>query len=228
MITFITEIFDFFLPRFCPACKRRLAAVEKYVCPECLNKIQTITPERLQFEFNKKFTLKKYISGYASLYLFEKDKELQQIIHALKYNQRFLLGKFLGETLGETFQSLFLDWKINLIIPVPLHHLKKAERGYNQSTFIAKGLRKSLGIIVQENILKRGRFTRSQTTMNLTEREENVSGAFKISHPEKIAGKNILIVDDVITTGSTINECDKVLLDNGAAKVYADSIAIAD
>ncbi len=227
-MTTVTEIFDFFLPRFCPACKQKLAADEKYVCPECIDKIQRVSSVRLQFEFNKKFAAKKFISGYTSLYLFEKDKELQNIIHALKYNQKFLYGKFLGEKLGEIFRSLFEGWEIDIIMPVPLHHLKKAERGYNQSSFIAKGIGKSFRVNVRENILKRNRFTQSQTTMNISERKENVSGAFTIRHHEKIAKKNILLIDDIITTGSTINECAKVLLDNGAAKVYAASIAIAD
>ncbi len=227
-MSIVTEIFDFFLPRFCPACKRKLTDEERFVCPECMSKIHRVSSDRLQFEFNKKFAVKKFISGYTSLYLFEKDKELQSIVHALKYNQKFLFGKFLGEKLGETFRNLFENWKIDIIIPVPLHHLKKAERGYNQSSFIAKGISKSSGAIVRQNILKRRRFTQSQTTMNITEREENVSGAFIIKHPLKAAGKNILLVDDVITTGSTINECAKVLIDSDAGKVYAASIAVAD
>ncbi len=224
----LTEIFDFVLPRFCPVCKKKLSVDEKFVCPICINKIQVVSSDRLRFEFNRKFAVKKFVSGYTSLYLFEKDKELQQIIHALKYNQKFLFGKFLGERIGETFRHLFQEWKINSVMPVPLHHLKKADRGYNQSSFIAKGIAKSSGSILNENILKRKRYTQSQTAKNQIEREENVSGAFKIAHPQKVFGRNILLVDDVITTGSTINECAKVLLDNGAAKVYAASIAIAD
>ena len=193
-----------------------------------MNKIQVVSADRLQFEFDKKFAVKKFISGYTSLYLFEKDKELQHIIHSLKYNQKFLFGKFLGESLGKAFRNLFDNWEIDLVIPVPLHHLKKVERGYNQSTFIAKGLKKSLSGNVKENVLTRKRFTQSQTKMNIIEREENVNGAFKVIYPGKVEGKNILLVDDVITTGSTINECAKMLLDNGASKVYAASIAIAD
>ena len=223
-----SSLFDILLPRICPGCDCKLTAEERFVCNECLNKIQMVNSERLHFNFTKIFISKKFVSGFAVLYHFEKDKELQKIIHALKYKQKFLLGIFLGEMLGQTYQNLFKDWKLSLILPVPLHHLKKAERGYNQSQFIAKGMNKVLGTDAKVNILRRERFTQSQTHLNQHEREENVCGAFGVKNPKYITGKSILVIDDVITTGATINECAKVLLDNGALKVYSASVAIAD
>ncbi|MCL5027726.1 MAG: ComF family protein [Bacteroidetes bacterium] len=223
-----TEIFDFFLPRFCPSCNKNLTTEERIICPECLGKIQRVNEERLQLEYQKKFLSKKIISGFTSLYLFEKDKELQAIIHAIKYNQRFLIGKFLGKLVGKNFEILFNDWQIDFIIPIPLHHLKKAERGYNQSFYIAKGIGKQTNIPVNVYSIKRKRFTQSQTLLNQKEREENINGAFSIHRFSNITGKNILLVDDVITTGATINECGKVLIDNGVKNVYAASLAIAD
>ena len=106
--------------------------------------------------------------------------------------------------------------------------LKKADRGYNQSFYIAKGLGKELKIKVSESVIKRIKFTKSQTTMNLKERQENMGEAFRLRNKNKIFKKNILLVDDVITTGATTAECAKVFLDGGANKVYAASIAIAD
>jgi len=225
---FIISFFDFFLPRFCPACQGKLNPEEKYICPDCLSKIKLADEERLSAEFKRKFEQDKIISGFSSLYVFEKDKELQGIIHTLKYNQRFLTGKFLGKQTGIYLNSVFKQWRINLILPVPLHSLKKAERGYNQSLYITKGLSKELNIPFNPGILKRVRFTNSQTTMTLKERQLNVQGAFKVVHKEKIKRKNILLIDDVITTGATISECGKVLLNAGANKVYAASAAIAD
>ena len=176
----------------------------------------------------RKFSSSGIISDFISLYVFEKDKELQHIIHSLKYNQKFLTGKFLGNILGKNLKQRITNWKIDYIIPVPLHHLKKAERGYNQSFYIAKGLGKELGILVAQNFIRRKRFTESQTTMNLKERQENIEGAFKVKRNLNLNGNNILLVDDVITTGSTIGECGRVLLNAGANKVYAVSVAIAD
>ena len=121
-----------------------------------------------------------------------------------------------------------MKWDIDIIIPVPLHHLKKAERGYNQSEFIVKGLSDKLNIPYSTKALKRVRYTETQTAFNLGEREKNISNAFKVRNKKKILGKNILVVDDVITTGSTIKECGKALLESGAKSVYACSIAIAD
>jgi len=177
----VISFFDFFLPRFCPSCKTKLQANEKVICPSCLNKIKTAAQERLKLEYQRKFLVKDIISDFVSLYIFEKDKELQQIIHAMKYEERrFLIGKFLGEKLGECYKSVFKDWKIDLIIPIPLHRLKKAERGYNQSFYIAKGLSRRLQIPINQKSLKRVKFTQTQTAMNLKEREENVTGAFRV------------------------------------------------
>ena len=193
-----------------------------------MNKIKKIDKSRLEFEFNKKFLNQKIISGFTSFYLFEKDKELQHLIHSLKYTGKFLTGYFLGEVLGKNIKNELLSWNINLILPIPLHQLKKAERGYNQSLYISKGLSKEINIPVGSGIITRRKYTHSQTTMNLLERQKNIEEAFKVKNKKKITGKNILLIDDVITTGATISECGKVLLDSGAKRVYAASVAVAD
>ena len=223
-----TEIFDFFLPRFCASCSQKLTTEEKIICPKCLGKIHNVSAERLMDEYQKKFSQKNIISGFTSLYLFERDKELQFIIHAIKYNQRFLIGKYFGELIGKHFKQLFNDWEVDIIIPIPLHHLKQADRGYNQSFYIAKGISTQTNISVYTSTIKRKRFTQSQTKLNQREREENMSGAFSIRRFSKVIGKNVLLIDDVITTGATISECAKVLKNNGAKNVYAVSLAIAD
>jgi ComF family protein len=224
----LINIFDFFLPRFCSSCKIKLPASEKFVCSSCLNNIKKATDERLSLEFKRKFFDKKVIRDFKSLYVFEKDKELQNIIHSLKYNGRFLIGIFLGSELGKKIKNEIWNSNINLIVPVPLHQLKKAERGYNQSFYIAKGLSKEVNIPFGSGIIKRKKYTQSQTTMNLKERQKNIEEAFKVRNDKKIKEKNILLIDDVITTGATISECGKILLDSGAASVYAASVAIAD
>lgn len=225
---YLTELFDFILPRFCPGCRNKLTVSEDTVCNNCLSKIKIAEPEFITSEYHRKYAAKNLISDFTSLYIFEKDKELQHIIHALKYDKKFQIGIFLGRSLGKHFKSQFQSWNINLIIPIPLHHLKKAERGFNQSYYIAKGISKATNIPVKARIVKRVRFTQSQTTMTLKEREENVEGAFKVQKPEKLKGKNVLLIDDVMTTGATINECGRVLLNAGANRVYASTAALAD
>ena len=114
-----------------------------------------------------------------------------------------------------------------MIIPVPLHTIKKAERGFNQSDYIAGGLNKATRIPCQFHALKRVRHTESQTNLNVVQRKENLKDAFKVVREDLVTGRNIALLDDVITSGSTMTECAKVLLDSHAAKVYTLSVALA-
>lgn len=224
----IKALSDFLLPRFCVSCSIKLTTFEDILCSGCFQKIKKADEERLRREFNRKFTKNKTISDFFSLYIFEKDLELQHAIHALKYNKHFNVGKFLGEELAAGILSKKPDWHFDLIMPVPLHQLKKAERGYNQSYYIAKGLKRRINKPINTHSIRRIRFTESQTSMNLIEREENIYDAFKVINLKSIKDKNILLVDDVITTGATISECGRVLIEAGVKKIYAASVAVAD
>ncbi len=219
-------ILDFILPRFCPCCHRKLQSSEPPICKECLGNINEADHGRISSEFNRKFESNGLITSFTSCFIFEKDKELQQVIHSLKYGRKFLLGIFLGELLGQKVKRDFSGYKIDMIVPVPLHHLRQAERQFNQSYYLAKGVGKEAGLIVRRGLIKRKKYTETQTTMKLTERERNVKNAFKSK--KNLNGEYILLVDDVITTGATISECGKALLEAGAGKVYAASAAIAD
>lgn len=223
---FLSDIFDLFLPRLCPACGNKLIPGEESICVNCFLQIKPASPSRLAHDFNRMFKPKGIITGFTSLYIFEKDKEIQKIIHAIKYQKSFRTGELLGRLLGEKIKNEY--WDIDMIMPVPLHHLKRAERGYNQSFYIAWGVNKILRKQFENNCLKRIKFTETQTAMNIVERVENISGAFSVKHKNHISGKNILIIDDVITTGATVSECGSVLLNNGASKTYVASLAIAD
>jgi ComF family protein len=224
----LTNIFDFFLPRICPCCKIKLSPEEECICSNCLKKIRVAENNLLRTEYKRDFKHKGYISDLASAFVFEKDKNMQTLLHELKYNKRFLYGIFLGKQLAKLKRDKIAKWDIDFIIPVPLHMLKLAERGYNQSFYISKGLSNRLNVPLKKKIIKRKKFTQSQTNLNRKEREENLAEAFAIStNKNSIAAKNILIVDDVITTGATTNECAKALLNSGAKRIYAASAAIA-
>ena len=220
--------FDFFIPRFCPACNKKLLPDETAICTSCLSLIQKVDSGRLESEFERKFASSEIISGFTSLYVFEKDKTLQAYIHSIKYNKRFLNAKYLGKLIGENLGEQIRSWKIDYICAIPLHPLRKADRGFNQSFYIALGINKKLGIPVKKNLVKRARYTETQTNLTLKEREINISDAFKAKHKKIIQNKNFLIVDDVITTGATVRECGKALLNYGATRVYACSAAVAE
>jgi len=224
----LLAIFDFILPRFCPSCKKKLSNEEIFICESCRNTFIYSDEKLLKAEYERKFSGSKIIADFYPLLIFEKDSPLQNIIHAVKYQKKFLLAVELGRMLGVSLKEKKTDWKIDLILPVPLHSLKKAERGFNQSFYIAKGMSKVTGFPVSQSILKRNRYTESQTKKNMIERAENMAEAFSIRNQEKIKGKNILLVDDVLTTGATIRECGNVLKASGAANIYAASIALAE
>ena len=224
----INGFFDFFIPRYCPSCKKKLELEENCICDDCLSSIERADSGRLNLEYQRKFASTEIISGFTSLFVFEKDEALQLFIHSIKYNKRFLNAKYLGNLIGENLKEQIQNWCVDYILPVPLHSLRKADRGFNQSKYIALGIGNKLGIKVKSNILKRRRYTETQTNLTLKEREENISKAFQAKQERLIEGKTFLLVDDVITTGATIHECGKVLLEAGAAKIYSCSAAIAE
>ncbi len=227
-MVFINQLFDFFLPRFCPACNNALSASEYFVCEECIANIKLADADLIKSEFERKFSGDKIITNFHSLFVFEKDKEFQSIVHSIKYKENFRLAVFLGKFVGQKLNDIIKSWSPDLLMPIPLHHLKKAERGYNQSFYLAKGISSACNIPVKKNSIRRKRFTPSQTQLNLKQRKENMEGAFSINNNVSLHDKNIILVDDVITTGSTISECGKILKEAGAKNVYAITSAIAD
>lgn len=227
MDAFITSFLDFLLPRECPSCKNKLIAEENVICTKCMSSIKAATSNRLYYEYRRKLSKDKIISGIYAPFVFEKDKALQHLIHSVKYEKRYQNGFFLGKLTGERGKELFTSWYIDIIIPVPLHRLRKADRGYNQSEYIAKGISKLTSLPVERRALKRKRITATQTKMNIVERKRNIHDAFAVKNSKLIKGKTILLVDDVMTTCSTVSECGRVLLENGAAKVYAAALGIA-
>ena len=221
----IPLIFDFISPRFCVSCNAKLFTDEYFICEKCYSKISLLQPHEIKSEFDRKFRLDNIVDDYNSLFLFEEKGPLQDLVHNLKYNQKFKIGIFLGQKLGEGKKDIIANWKVDFIIPIPLYHLKKVERGYNQAMYIAKGLGKASKISIKTNVVKRVKNTLSQTKLTNDERIGNMFGAFWVKNSRRITGKNIIIVDDVITTGTTVLELAKVLKKNGANKVFSLSVA---
>lgn len=224
----ITSLFDFFLPRICASCNTKLLLNERTICNNCLDNLELAKEQRLNNEFERKFKNENIISDFTSLYVFKTDSEIQNIIHSFKYNQQYQIGNFLGDQIVNHLSKTIKSWDADLIIPIPLHNLRKAERGFNQSETIAKSIGRNLAIAVNTGIIKRKRFTKTQTKLTLEERKKNISEAFSMKRKNIVKNKNIILVDDVITTGATISECGELLLDNGAKKIHALSAAIAD
>lgn len=221
-------LFDFFLPRICLICKNKILNSDKILCSDCFNKLEIAQYDRLDFEFERKFLSDKIVHDFQAAFVFQENTPIRQIIHEFKYEDKFIIGKYLGKKVSELLREKIVDWKADIITEVPLHSLREAERGYNQAEIIAMEIGKRIGIKFNGNILKRIKFTETQTKLNLTDRRENIKDAFKLKKQKLVKNKNIILVDDVITTGATISECAKVLKNNGAKNIYALSVAIAD
>jgi ComF family protein len=187
---------------------------------------------RIDHEINivkDRFRNSPFADEAISLLLFRENTPVQSLIHNLKYGQMKSIGKTYGNILGENIiKNLKIDF--DLIIPVPLHRSKRRERGYNQSDYISSGLEQILKLEVINKCLKRVRYTKTQTKLTREERKENVSNAFKLNEKftGRLNGKNIVLVDDVITTGATILECARILKENGCGKILTCSIALAE
>ncbi|MGF1636978.1 MAG: ComF family protein [Cyclobacteriaceae bacterium] len=165
---------------------------------------------------------------FALAYLkFYKRGLVQQLLHHLKYKQRKEIGKILGNWYGEELKKVAIDQQVDLIVPVPLHKRKQKARGYNQSSIFAAGLSEHLGIEHQDNVLLRPVMNASQTKKSRMDRWQNVKDAFTLPQPAQVAGKRIMLVDDVVTTGSTLEACANLLLEAGAASVGVVCIAAA-
>jgi len=162
----------------------------------------------------------------SSYYKLNKGGKVQELIHQLKYRGQKEVGEYIGKVFGSELKSL--GWKPDLIVPVPLHPKKLRKRGYNQSECFADGISTSMNIPVITNALVRLNFTETQTKLDRDKRWENVRYAFRIQNAPEFENKHILLVDDVVTTGATIEACAEVLLQIPGVKVSVATIAYAD
>lgn len=152
------------------------------------------------------------------------DSPIQNGLHTIKYRRNIGLGESLALQMAEFVRSL--GWKLDIMIPVPLSRLRSKERGYNQVALIAQPLAYHVGLTYIPSALWKSRETRSQVGLNVSQRHDNVQGAYQ-ADPTAVNQKSILLMDDVATTGSTILSCTDALLSAGARDVYAITIARA-
>ena len=155
------------------------------------------------------------------------NQPVQTLIHLLKYRRRRSIGLFLGECLGKIIVCEPWFAHINTIVPLPLHSVRLRERGYNQSERVAKGFSNYTGLPIEPGLVVRRRPTKTQTRLNLEQRRENVKDAFETPPGQTLKGMHIALIDDVLTTGASLDSCASALVDGGAAAVYALTVARA-
>lgn len=165
-------------------------------------------------------------NAFTYLYYYKKGV-VQSILHQLKYNGQPEIGEKLGEWFANDLLEVFSPPPWDIIIPIPLHRSREKKRGYNQSAFFASGLSKTLGIPWSKKVVVRIKKSETQTRKSKLERWENVKDIFRVTSKNEIKEKHVLLVDDVVTTGATLESCGKKLLEMDAAKLSIATIAIA-
>ena len=222
------DLLDLIYPNLCFICGETLMKSESHICLTCLNNIPRtnyhLTPDN---PVEKRFWGKVPVERATSYLFFQKGSDFQKLIHELKYRG----NKEVGVTMGKFAAADLLDSddfkSLDLIVPVPLHEKKEAKRGYNQSEMICNGIAEILGMPVVTDNLYRTAENTTQTRKSVFERYENTQGIFGLKNPAKFEGKHILIVDDVLTTGSTVEACIQALLQAKNTRISVFTLAIA-
>lgn len=201
---------------------------EDLVCSRCMLEMPRsryhLDPEN---PFYTRFRGRIPVKHVMTMFKFVKGSKVQHLLHALKYKGQPEVGVALGRVYGQDLvEAQFLD-KFDLIIPVPLHAARQRSRGYNQSEEFGKGMGEILETECTDRLMRRRTGTTTQTRKGRLTRWENVKNVFEVTRPEQIAGKRILLVDDVVTTGSTLEACGRSLLDAGSAELSIACIAAA-
>jgi len=239
MKSILSSVADFIFPPKCLLCGRSAADhPSKLICPPCLLQIKYITgptcpkcglpfvsPAQKDHFCQKCLTAKKYFTRARSVGYYH--GILLDAIHKFKYNGKTAFSFLLGDLLANCSFGVIDFQGYDLLIPVPLHKKRLKERGFNQSLLLAVRIRKRSKIPIDYLSLKRIRWTDPQIGLSVDERLRNIRGAFWVKNQKKILGKKILLVDDVYTTGSTVNECSKTLIKSGARRVDILTLARA-
>lgn len=227
---YATDFLNLLFPQTCTACGEKLTKQENpLICLLCeynLPETQFET-DPTQNEMAKHFWGRAPIQ-YAAAYLyFVKHGRTQNLLHALKYDSNKNIGEWLGKKFGEKLIQTPEFKQITALVPVPLHTQKQQQRGYNQAEIIAQGMAQSMQIPCC-NWLQRSTYTETQTKKSRSERVQNVESVFTIINPKEIENQHILLIDDVVTTGATLESAANLLLKNHpSCKVSVAAIAYA-
>ncbi len=230
------ELIDIIYPPRCPVCGEVKRGKKKLACNGCLERLtwikepqckkcgKMLESEEQEYCFDCNKVQYHFESGYP---LWSYDDIMKKSIADFKYGGRREYGKFYGTVLAERYGPKFLALQVDVIVPVPIHDTKRRERGYNQTEIIADTLGRELGIPVWKDWLVRVRKTMPQKELNQQERLKNLEGAFAIKKRHDLQGNTkVLLLDDIYTSGSTVEACTKVLLKAGADKVYVSTLCI--
>lgn len=225
--SFYKDVLNVFFPIYCASCGRQLFREFEVLCLTCETALAKTNYHRHPDNpLEKKFWGRCSIEKATALYFYEKKGQVQNLLFHLKYKGNEVLGKHLGMLLAEDLKDTDFC-KVDIAVPVPLHLKKERLRGYNQVHAFAEGFCAADNIVLSKNNLVRQIENPSQTNRSRLARWSNVEGIFSVIQPQLFENKKILLLDDVVTTGATIEACCKALSDAGVAEIYLISIAVA-
>lgn len=207
----INDLSGLLFPKVCICCDDILNSSEKHLCLHCLADLPRMYQLYSSNPVKRIFDGKIKLENATSYLEFANGNKTQRILHELKYRNNPDLARYMGKLMGVALKSFYEKSKIDAIIPVPLHYSKKIKRGYNQAEMIAIGISDITGIDVLSDVVKRSKRTKSQTKKSRYDRWVNVSSVFSIESKKTFIPEHLLLIDDVITTGATIEGCVRCL-----------------
>ena len=219
---YIKALLDLFFPRKCIVCGRKLNVSEEHLCLYCLSDLPltrfwTLNHNPMSDAFNAALQQdirdnqpREHYAFATALFFYESEAEYRYIPYQIKYHGNISAGRYFGRMLGRKIAEAEWMSDVDMVIPVPLHWRRRWSRGYNQAEIIAGEVAHELGVPMRTDVLKRVRYTETQTKLEVEAKSRNVSGAFKANTVHD-AVRHVLIVDDVFTTGSTMKACHQAL-----------------
>lgn len=222
------NLFHTLYPDLCLGCNKQPKTRDSSFCTQCLHDLPytdhfDVQPNVVYNHFKGRVPL----NHAAAILIFTEGGIVQNLLHQLKYKGRREIGEIMGEIAGEKIKSSKYFKQIDVIIPVPIHPKKQLSRGYNQSTIFGRGIENIIHVPCIDNVLVKTKETKSQTGKSRTDRMYNVSDVFEMKDVQKVKNKHVLLVDDVVTTGATLEACCLQILETGASTVSVVSIAAA-
>lgn len=216
-------------PELCVACGAELPLAATCFCLRCQIRLSPSDMHLVQDnEFIERLWGRLPLYSGASAYYFSRNSPIRMAIHHLKYKNKPDIGLMIGRAFGRKLRESAWFKPVQVVIPVPLHPRKERLRGYNQSMMFAQGIAEAMELPLHGKVLLRKSFTETQTRKKRMERFQNVEEVFWLENPETIEGKHVLLADDVLTTGATLEVCGQRLLEVPGVKLSCATIAIAN
>lgn len=200
-------------PHVCEGCGTDTLDKNHYLCVHCLDALpRTAYPAHEDNPVEQLFWGRLPIEQAAAQYYFTKESVMQHLVHQFKYYGHRELGRYLGRLMAYDLQASRRFAGIDALVPLPLHPLRERKRGFNQATVLCEGLAEVLHLPLHKEAVVRSEFTETQTRKSRVERWQNMQGRFEVADAPALAGKHVLLVDDVVTTGATLEACGRALL----------------